>query len=799
MNLRDALRALSRAPVFTLATVLVLTLGLGANLLLFNAVQALLWRPLAFPHPDQLMFVRLQGTSRGVVSATSRDCAVIHDHVEEVAEVGMTRVRPTLDLAFGDHTRALEAAEVNSGYIRALALKPLVGSLFGAEEDEGNPSVLSAVLTEAAWRSHFGSDPTVVGRVFQGLTRTTPSNVRILGVIKKGSTLPLVPEAEILIAIPWMNPNVRADGALFYRTLVRLRPGVGGAEASSRIENLFISLGNLGPEFPLDRRYRLVPLRQVLAPAPSSVLFLLYGAAVLLLLLTSANVGSLFLARSLGRLHETAVRHALGARLGHTFLSHFLECLLVCGGGLSLALLLDHLARPLVLHLMPELNQVGPELLRPGWALLGFGTLLCLGVSLVLALLASSQIRETRLREALGEGGHQATRARHPLRAALVSIQVAVILVLLTAGSLVVRSFQKALSLDSGFQAKGAVCFQVDLPCEPGAWTASGFDLASLATALPGTHSAAFSKGDPVGRRNHWFCSVANHPGPLLPEDPNVDFLGIGPTYFETLGARVLAGRTFTEGEVRDDANVVILNASASRLLFPGQDPLGRTLHMGMGDRISRVVGVVQDLRNHALDQPPVPEFFVPYFQKFGSQIVLTVRTDLTPGNFEQAFRARLKAWDSRARMRTLSPVAELAETTLKERFRAGFLVGAIAILGLLIGSAGLYGTLSTQVTQGLRELGMRMALGAQRGEILQLVLCRGARQVALGMGMGLAGSWMAAHFMESKLFGIGALDPISFAFATLVLGLACFIASLIPALRAGALDPAQILRMNQG
>lgn len=316
---------------------------------------------------------------------------------------------------------------------------------------------------------------------------------------------------------------------------------------------------------------------------------------------------------------------------------------------------------------------------------------------------------------------------------------------------------------------------------------------------MPGTRRATFSKGDPVGRRFRWHCSVASHQGPLGPEDPSVNFLGIGPSYFETLGARLLEGRTFTEGEVMDDASVVILNASASRLLFPRQDPLGRTLHLGMGDRLSRVVGVVQDLRNHALDKPSVAEFYIPYFQKFGSRLVMTVRTDLDPWNFERAFRARMNAWNGGARMRRLSPVAELAETTLQERFRAGVLVGGIAVLGLLIGSAGLYGTLSTQVTQRLREIGLRMALGAQRGEILQLVLRRGARQVALGLAMGLAGSLLAAHAMERMLFGIGPMDPVAFATATLVMGFASFIASLIPALRAAALDPAQVLRMNQG
>ena len=796
MTLRDALRSLAKTPVFSLATMLVLALGLGANLTFFNALHALLWRPLAFSHPEQLMFVQLEGEQAAGFSATGRDCAVLREHVAEVAEIGMTEHRDDLVLLPGDSSKVLTASGVNSGFLRALDLKPLAGRLFGPEEDLGNPGEERAVLTSGAWRSRFGSDPAVVGSLIPGEFGATRRPVRIIGILAPGATLPFVSDAEILTAIPCLSPEVRSEGSNPYRTLVRLKPGISRVQASTRISSVFKALGNLGPEFPLDRSYRLDPLRQALAPAKPTVLFLLYGAAGLLLLLTSANVASLLFSRALARRQEMAVRTALGAELRHLFGAYFLESLLLCAGGLILALGLDVAARPMVLVLLPELHKVGPELLRPGWGLLLFGFALCLGVAFVLAALSSLTDRRFNLSRALGQGGPTATEGRHPLRSALVSIQVAVILVLMTVGCLLTRSFTKALTLDPGFNPNRVVSFDVDLPAASNAWTSAGFDLQGLALEVPGTRGVTFSKGHPLGKPQ-WICTLGNHPGPPLKDDPEVNFLPVSAGYFEVLQARMKEGRGFTEAEVRGGGAVVVLNASAARLLFPEKEPLGQTVHLGMGDRMATVIGIVGDFRSTALDQAVVPFFYVPYFQNFGSFIDLSVRTDLPAAEFQKAFRSRLRAWNGDARIGSVRALSDLAGNTLKERFRATVLIGGVALLGLLIGSAGLYGTLTTQVAQGLREMSIRMALGARTGEILNLVLLRGARQVAAGVAVGLLGGWGAARLLEHQLFGIGPFDPVSFASATLILGSACFVSSLVPAWRAASADPAQVLRME--
>jgi putative ABC transport system permease protein len=797
ITLRDSIRGLRRSPGFTLTTLLVMALGLGTNLLFFNAVHALLWRPLAFPDSRAIQFVQLQGDHADEFSATGRDAAVLHDHVPEVADIGLVNRSPSIALTVGDQTLDLAAGEASSGYLRILKAQPLIGQIFGPEEDLANPAEQRAVLTETAWRSRFRSDPSVVGRAFLAESGTDRFPVRILGVIKGGSTLPFIDKAEILTAVPWMDAKVRTQGTHFFNTLVRLRPGVSREHGSARIQAVFRTLGNLGPEFPLDRSFRLEPLRRALIPAQPTVLFLLYGAAGLLLLLTAANVASMFLARAMGRIHEMAVRQALGADLGHLLLACFLDSLLVCTGGLVLAMALNFIAGPLVLALLPELYRVGPELLHPGWVLLGFGTALCLVVSLVLAALVAFQSRRAGLARTLGDGGRAATEGRHPLKAALLPIQVAIILVLLTTGSLVTRSCIQALTLDPGFRAKGALCFEVDLPIPADHWTAAGFELVGLAAQLPGTRSATFSKDEPVGRGSQWRSSICSHPGPPLQQDPMAQFMGVSTSYFETLGTRVLDGRTFTEAEVREEAPVVVLNSTLARQLFPDQNPIGKSVRLGMGDRLVQVVGLVQDLRSHALDRPPLPEFFIPYFPKFGSSMDVTVRTNLPPGDFNRAFRSSMTAWNGGARMREVKPLADLAEETLGERFRASTLMAGVAFLGLLIGMTGLYGTLSAQVARGRREIGVRMALGASTWGILTRVLGRGARQVGLGMLLGLFGSAAVAHLLASRLYGIGPLDPTAFSFAALLLGMACFFASLIPALRAASLDPAQVLRAN--
>ncbi|WP_316414960.1 ABC transporter permease [Mesoterricola silvestris] len=797
MTLRDAFRGLSRSPAFSLTTLLVMALGLGTNIMFFNAVHALLWRPLAFPQSEGVLFVQLQGDRAAGFSATGRDAAVLHDHVPDVAEIGLVNTTANLALSLGDQTLDLTAAEASSGYFRLLRLQPLVGQFFGPEEDLDNPTEQKAVLTESAWRSRFQSDLSVVGRTFMTESGTERYPVRILGVVRSGVTLPFAANAEIVTAIPWMDTKVRAQGSHFYKTLVRLRPGVSREQGSAEIQTVFRTLGNLGPEFPLDRNFRLDPLRQVVIPAQPAVLFLLYGAAGLLLLLTAANVASLFLARALSRAHEMAVRQALGAEHRHLFLTYFMDSFLVCAGGLALAMALNFVAGPIVLALMPELIRVGSELLRPGWALLGFGTALCLAVSILLAALVAFQPQRVELANSMGDGGHAATEGRHPVRAALLPAQVAIILVLLTVASLVTRSCIQALTLDPGFRSKGAYCFEVVMPDPANRWAPAGFELLGLAANLPGTKAATFSKGEPVGRGSRWVSTICSHPGPALPQDPQARFMGISTSYFETLGTRIMDGRGFTEAEVRADSPVVILNSTLAKQLFQNQNPLGRSVRMGMGNRQVEVVGIVQDLRSHALDQSALPEFFIPYFSKFGASMTVTVRTDLAPGEFERAFRSRMGVWNGGARMRKVKLLADLSVETLGERFRASALIAGVAFLGLVIGATGLYGTLSTQVTRGRREIGMRMALGARTGEILALVLGRGARRVGIGMALGLLGSSAVAHLLANRLYGIGPMDPIAFSFAALVLGLVCFLASLIPALRAASVDPAQVLRGN--
>jgi len=794
LELRTTLRSLSRSPGFVATAVLVLALGLGANLILFNAIHALLWRPLAFPHPERLMFMQLKidATDTGMLSGTGRDCAVVHDHLPEVAEIGMAEWNAPIEITPGDEVIKLSAAKVNSGYLRALELKPLRGRLFGPEEDQKHEGEFQAILTEATWRSRFGADPSIVGRLLPGVFGHIPRPVRILGVIRDRGTLPFAHRAEILLPIPWMDPAIRSNGRNFYDVLIRLKPGVNPVQASPRMEATFAALGNLGPEFPLDRRYILRPLREVLAPSHPKVVFLMWGAASLLLLLAAVNVASLFVARSLNKVHEAAVRTALGATYRDFLRTHFLEALLVCGGGLALAYYLDLLARPLVLSYLPEVKRVGPELLQVSPALLGFGGLLCLSMALLMAFLTSLQAQGMELAPFLAQGGYTGIRARHSLRSTLMSVQMALILVLLTMEGLVARSFMKTLTTDPGFRSEGVVCFEADTDVKGDARISTGFDLVHLATSLPGTRAATFSLFEPVGPPNLVF-DASSHQG-SSESSAQFHFQLVATNYFETLGAQLKAGRTFTESEVKNGSPVIILNESAARVLFPGRDPLGQTV-FGRPMKDTVVVGIVNDLRTDALDQAHTPLGYLPYSVEWDDSLNFAVRSDLKPEVFEKTLRTRVKNGNAGIRLGSFKPLSDMAAETVQGRQRASLLLGGIAFMGLLAGVVGLYGTLSAQVQRQRREIGIRMALGATAKRIMQQIIAQGWRWVGAGALAGLAGSLAAARLVQHELFEVGPMDGTAFLLALGLLCTASLLACLMPALHAARIEPAETLR----
>jgi predicted permease len=790
-----ALRSLRRTRAFSATAVLVLGLGLGANVILFNAVQALLWRPLPFPEPARLVSLQ-QRSMRGetYLNSSGRNATDLRERVSSIVAVGLAQNTGPVAVVLGaDETADLDSAGVNSQYLATLGLTPVVGRLFGDEEDFGRTAEAHALLAESAWRRYFGADPGVVGRRVTCLDGGNAREVRIVGVYPDRATLPFLGQAALLTPIAWRHGDVASDrGNMLYRTVVRLKPGVSvehaAAEAAAALKASEMEL----PEVQRGGAATLVPLRTALVASPAPA-WLLYAAAGLLLVLTLVNLASLFLARALGRRHETAIRRALGASVWHTLLEQLAETFLVCAAGLAVALVLNEYASSLVPGFLPELRSIGPALLDTAWPLVAFGAgVACLAAG-ALAVLPALHSRRIGLTAVLAEGGRSAT-VRTRWQGVLASAQLAVILVLLTLGGLIGRSLVEALRTDPGFSASGAITLRAAIPGRAGARKAAAYDLARVLASVPGTGAVGFSAEPPLGE--YYSCTHSIHPGPYAAADPSLAFRLVDDGWFRALGTRLVRGRTLTEDEVRSGRGAAVLNESGARLLFGGADPVGRQVRSAFGDEAFTVVGVVRDMRSAGLDRRAPAAIYRPYIP-FGGSVVFTVRTPRTADEFLAIARGRARAWNAGVILRDAASLDADLRQTVASRMRASALVGGFALLGLLVGTVGLYGTIAGHVQRQQREVGIRMALGASEASIRRRVLGHAARLVVPGAVAGLALSAAGAAFVRTLLYGVRPWDAASFAIALLLLGGAALCASWLPAVRASRVSPTEALRQQ--
>jgi len=790
MSVHIHLRRLLHSRVFLATAVLVLGLGLGVNMILFNTVYALLWRPLSFPQPDRLVTVhrRLSDT------ITGQDAWILREQTATIAQAGLETSARRVTLLDGDEPLEMPSAAVDSGYFKALGLQPVAGRFFGQEEDLGQSAEPRAVLTESAWKTRFRSDPSVVGRIFPFQDGARRRPMRVVGIVSTAATLPFAPDAEILLSIPSASDGVRLNsGDALYRSVVRLRAGLALSEASAQIDSALGAMDRKAPPAAAGRP-RTEPLRSALAPANPPIL-LLYGSACLLLILTCANLASLFVARAMAGAHETSVHLALGATRWRLLCANFQEALLVCAAGTALAFTVEVWVRPLIPRFIPDLKLIGPELLATGPVLLAFGVLICLGVSVVVSVASGWRLQNIGLAEALSHGGRAVSSSAGRFRAVLAAAQLAIVLTLLTVAGLVGRSFLSALRSDPGFDPKGVLAFQASLPGSQPAAMPTILDLQVAIASIPGVRSVAFAAELPVGSPTFGTVTAARG-GDFTSTDPMISYRMIGPSYFKTLGASLAAGRTFSEEEVQHGLPVVILNQAAARLLFRGEEPVGRTVHSGFHGLRSVVVGVVKDIRTRGLDRVPGSVVYMPYLPGWGG-LEFMVRSDNSSAAFVPLLKARVAARNSAVTLQQFRPLRDVLDETVQRRVVSGVLVGGFALLGLIISSVGLYGSLAAQVQQRRREIGVRIALGATVRTVVTTVLAEGMRIVAFGALAGLAGSAVAARLIQPQLYGVGPWDPSSFALALILLSSAALAACLIPAFQAARVDPIKALNVQ--
>jgi len=795
-DLRHATRRLLRSPGFTALAVLTVGLGVGATTVMFSAVDGVLLKPLSYPEPDRLVMIRgavlAQPGRPGVISYPDyRDWRHESRSFETIAAL-----RPAdVTLAGAGGPERIEGARVTASFFPSLRVVPALGHLFPEELDQpgGEPV---AVLGHGLWR-RLGADPALVGRsiTLSGLPHT------VIGILPASFRPPReVERAEIFAPLALDGEALEQRGNRSLVAIGRLRAGVPIAQARAELAAVARRLekersDNTGVGAMVESLHAdtVGELRRPL--------LVLLGAVAFVLLIACTNMANLVLPRALARRREMAIRAALGARRSRLVRPLLTESIVlgVAGGIAGLALAQWGLGA--LVKLAPPGTPRLQDIALDG-RVLGFSLGLSLATGVAFGLAPALSASRTDVQMALHGSSRSASLARHPAARFLVVAEIALSLVLMAGAGLLLESFRRLLSVDLGFDPESVLTFAVSLPDTryPRPHRRAGFyaELVERVRVLPGVISAAAITplplgGGSIGTR----FTVEGRPAPAPGRKPRAEYRAVTAGYFETMRIPVKKGRTFDAGDRRGAPPVAVVNETLAAQVFPGQDPLGQRLRIGIGTdesdpRIFEVVGVVGDVRPSI---PAPPEIYVPHPQQSWSWMSLVVRTSGDPVSLAGALRREVAALDSELAVYDVRPLLELLSDSLAARRFIMALLGGFALLGLALATVGVYGVLAESVERRRGEIGLRLAVGANAGDVLRMVVGQAARLAAAGVTLGLVAAFALTRVMQGLLFGVSATDPATFAAVAGVLATAALLASYLPARRAASLDPAAVLR----
>lgn len=793
-----ALRALRRAPGFTFAAVLTLALGIGANVAIFSVVNGVLLRPLPFPRPQALYRVWSANPGEGITNAgvSAVDLDDWRAQRRDILDVGgfwYAAGGSGIDLLGRGDPRRLSAVFTTAGFYGALAVRPALGRV--PREDElvrgGRDRVV--LLSHPFWLSEFGGDSSVVGK---SLTLGREA-YEVLGVMPSGMSYP-APDVDVYVPFSTIPDNAipRLRPVRILDVVARARDGVTRTAVERELQGITARLASEYPEDAAWGAATVVPLHEALTSNVRVGLLVLAAAVLLVLLIACVNVASLLLARGSVRGRELGVRRALGASGGRIVRQLLTESMVLSalGGlaGIALAMVGVRALQALGASELPR----GSESSLDG-AVLAFavGLTALSGVlfGLVPAWRAAVRAPQHALRDGgRGVAGDGATR----LRSGLVIAEVALAVMLVAGGAVMTRSFLALLDVDPGFRPDHTVVLNYTLSSEryPD-YTIAYEQILEQVRAVPGVVGAASIKDAPlrgVGERVGFRL-----PGMTIPagqEGPTAALLHVSDGIFRTLGTRLVSGREFQATDRRDAPLVVVVNESFVRQWFPDQDPLGKSLLVA-GGMSAEIVGVVGDIRQRAMAEPSEPTVYVHVPQNGRVRMNLVVRTRGEPLALVPAIRNAIWSVDRQQTITTVFTLEQaLSEAVARPRLLM-VLMGAFGVLGLALGALGLYGVLSYLVNQRRREIGVRLALGADIGRVRHMVVGYGLRLTAAGVAVGLAGAVVTGRLLHSLVYGVNPIDPALLAVVSLTLLGVAAAASWAPARRASLVDPAVALR----
>jgi predicted permease len=811
-DFRHSLRTLFKQPLFSGIVILTFALGIGANTAVFSVVNAVLLRPLPFKNPQDLVALGAYDIREGnpeteLNSVSYPNFVDWHAQNRVFERVAVYTNQGPAVLTDGKEATHIQGEAVSSNLFALLSVPPLLGRGFLPNEDEPGNRVV--ILSYSLWQRRFAADPAIVGKSLM----LDGQQFQVVGVMPAQFAFPLgaiTPDLWTSMSVlreakDGAPPLTEARDGYFLGCIARLKPDMSIQQAQANIDTISAALRHQYPDSNANVGVKVLPLVKAMVADAHSALLMLCAMAACVLLVACVNVANLLLARALSRQKEISIRAALGAGRWQILRQLLTEGALLgaCGGlaGLLIAIWgLDSL-KALLPGNIPRIDQLSPDL-----RVLAFTALISLGVGILAGLLPAWRASHPNIAGSLNEssrGSSEGMRGRQT-RALLVVVEIVLALILLASAGLLVKSFLRLQKVRPGFDPSNVMTARIALPDagygKPEQAAAFYKKLLARISILPGVNSASAAWWIPLSGSEITFnFDVQERPLPKG-QQPIAQLNVVGFDYFKTMRVPLLRGRNFT---VRDDRNappVMVVSESFAKQFFPGEDPVGKRITVNgsvdPGDPpVREIVGVVGDMHLISLRTPPKPQIYLPHQQFAILTMSIFVRTENDPRLFTGALRGAVNEIDKDVPLyRTRQLTDYVSQSIAQPRFNA-MLVGLFALIALLLAAAGIFGVMSYSVAQRTQEIGIRLALGAQRGDVLRLIIGQGMLLVIAGVLLGFIGVFAFTRLLQSLLFGVGATDLPTMIGVTTILAVVAFVACWFPAMRAWQVNPITALR----
>jgi putative ABC transport system permease protein len=793
-DIRYAILLLRRRPVFTAVAVLTLALGIGASTAIFSVVNGVLLHPLPYSEPDRLVRI-YEKLDRAAMSSDRMEVAPANfldwreqsAAFQEIAAYGAD----TEVLAAGEPEQA-SVAYVSTNLFSTLGVTPILGRTFTDEEDTPEHDNV-AILSYGLWQSRYGADPNIVGQ-----TITLDGDpFAVVGVMPAGFRFPK--ETDLWTPLALRPNQIVQREAHWLKVVARIRQTVTLDQARAEMGAIAQRLEQQYPATNQNWGVSIIPLLENEVGQVRPALLILFGAVMLLLLIACVNVANLLLARAATRQTEIAIRLAMGASRWRIIRQLLTESIILAVLGGAAGFLLVLWGMDSLLALAPE-NLPRIDEAQLDGRVLAFTILVSAIAGVIFGLVPALQTSKVDLNQSLKETGNRTgSGSRARALGVLVASEIALSLVILVGAGLLARSFLELWSVDPGIRPKQVLTMEISMPSTRYGGNNSREQrvnfyrqLIERVEAIPGVESAGAVDSLPLGGSGRvWRLRKEGH----APEGLAAGFQVVTTNYFRSMGINLKRGRPFTEADGESSPQVLIINETMARRFWPGEESLGRRVVVRNEEFAREVIGVVGDVRHFGLDRPAEPEMYVPYSQLAVGAIPLVVRASGDGGALAEAVKTQVRAVDADVAVAKVRTMTEVVSASLSRQRFAALLFSLFALVALVLAGVGIYGVMAYSISQRTREIGIRMALGAEPRDILRLVVGRGARLTLIGVVAGLAAAFALTRLMSGLLFGISATDPITFLTIALLLTAVALLASYIPARKAMRVEPTIALR----